>query len=112
MSESEGQTAAEEGIPGRIHITDLPDELRLGERRDAERYATLKSADIIYQRTTSTMDCVVLNLSDTGALLRAKNYKDCPDAFLLSVLKGHFYVCRVAWRQGCEIGVHFTDQLE
>ena len=112
MSEGEGQTAVEEGIPGRIHITDLPDELRLGDRRGTDRYATLKSADIIYRRTTSTMDCVVLNLSDSGALLRAKDHKDCPDAFLLSVLDGHFYVCRVAWRRGGEIGVHFTDQLE
>ncbi len=77
------------------------------EKRRAPRRVLLKSGRIIFNRGRSTVDCVVRNLSKTGARLEVKTVVGIPDAFYLSINESGTQPCRVVWRRLKEIGVSF-----
>jgi hypothetical protein len=53
------------------------------------------------------MDCVVRNLSASGAMLKVANTVGIPDRFELKLERENFRWCRVRWRRNDAIGVEF-----
>jgi hypothetical protein len=77
------------------------------ERRSAPRKRTLKGGRIAFNAGQSTIECVVLNLSETGAKLRVTSVMGIPDTFDLLLADKSRRRCRVAWRKLDEMGVAF-----
>lgn len=77
------------------------------EHRGSPRLRTLKGGLILFG-TAPAFDCVIRNMSDTGALL-VVNPVGIPDEFTL-VIKPEMRkrACRVAWRSADKIGVRFV----
>ena len=79
------------------------------ENRARPRVRTLKGASIIFG-VGSTVDCVVRNLSETGACLEVPSPVGIPDDFTLQFKleptkrDGH-----VVWRSANRIGVYFKQ---
>lgn len=81
---------------------------RSRERRSTARSRTLKVAKVILG-TSSAIDCVVRNVTNTGARIHIPNTVDLPEAFDLTFEGGYsFRSCRVVWRLITETGVQFT----
>ena len=79
----------------------------MDERRSRQRQRTLKAGTIAFDRAAG-IDCLLRNLSDTGACLEVESPIGVPDAFILVVEKdGLKRPCRVAWRSARRIGVRF-----
>jgi len=56
----------------------------------------------------ATVDCIVRNLSETGASLEIANPVGVPDEFILLIKPESLKrKCRVAWRSANRIGVQF-----
>jgi hypothetical protein len=82
------------------------------ERRVAQRFLIRGAAKIQWKNATFPRDCLVTDVSDTGARLYVE---DCavPETFMLTFARDDVRRdCRVVWRLGNEIGVEFTDRAQ
>lgn len=80
------------------------------ERRTAQRTRSYLGGRIAFNGRSSSMDCLVRNLSSTGAKLAVSGAVSLPDAFDLAIgCKGRHTRARVVWRLGEEMGVAFAD---
>ncbi|MCM2293191.1 PilZ domain-containing protein [Allorhizobium sp. BGMRC 0089] len=79
----------------------------MNEKRSSARVRTLKGGRILLNNGYSTFDCVIRNLSETGAKLKLDMTAPLPDAFELLIHEGQRYRCEVRWRKGAEVGVKF-----
>lgn len=78
-------------------------------QRQQRRQRALKSGRIIFNKRSSTMDCVVRNLSEEGALLSVEGMQGIPDQFELEIDGGAVKrTCQVVWRQERRLGVRFA----
>lgn len=78
------------------------------ERRRARREAARDLCEIVLDRSGYAVPCMVHNLSKTGAMIET-NDPNLPDRFILTnYMRGERVVCRVAWRRGNLLGVHFA----
>lgn len=78
------------------------------EKRKSQRHRTLKGGTIAFRQLGATIDCVVRNLSDSGALLVVTSPLGVPDRFELVVQADQSVrQCRVVWRTERQIGVAF-----
>ena len=78
------------------------------DNRRAARRVLNKSGRIIFNRGRSTIDCVVKNLSKSGARLAVATVVGVPDAFYLAIADASgTQACRVVWRRLKEVGVKF-----
>jgi len=78
----------------------------LDNNRAAQRHRILKAGSIAF--AGGAIDCLVRNISDTGAALEVASPVGIPDTFTLMISgdeAGH--PCRVAWRRENRIGVAF-----
>jgi hypothetical protein len=76
------------------------------ETRIATRHRILKAGTIEFDR--NTIDCMVRNLSITGAALEVSNQIGIPAKFTLVVPGDGLHLpCNVVWRSGYRIGVAF-----
>jgi hypothetical protein len=77
------------------------------DRRGSPRETTLKDGSIIFGGAPP-VDCVIRNMSDSGAGIEVRNTIAVPDTFQLLIrpelVKRH---CRVVWRKHGWIGVQF-----
>ena len=79
------------------------------ERKDA-RHRTLKGARIVFGDGNQVFECLVRNLSATGALLFMSSTLGIPNRFqLLLDDKSPPRVCEVVWRDETEIGIRFVN---
>ena len=78
------------------------------ERRTRDRRKLLGSGVISFAGGRSTMDCVVLDLSESGARIRPADAPTCPDEFLLDSKEVGRVSCEVMWRRNDLIGVRFV----
>lgn len=80
----------------------------MNESRRAQRLRTIKGGLILFG-TAPAVDCVIRNMSGTGALLVVERPIGIPDEFTL-LIKPELIkrACRVAWRKADRIGVHFV----
>lgn len=78
------------------------------ERRKSARSRILKSAKLIFGRT-SIIDCAVRNLTNTGARIQVANTVNLPQDFEMTFDGGHsIRPCRLVWRTVTETGVEFV----
>jgi len=76
------------------------------ETRIATRHRLLKAGTIKFGN--DAIDCMVRNLSVTGAALEVSNQNSIPANFTLVVPSDGLHLpCNVAWRSGYRIGVAF-----
>lgn len=80
-------------------------------RRASPRMRTLKHATIILAGGYSTFECIIRNISATGAMLEmAAPPIGVPGQFNLSTRTQHpFHPCTVRWRAERALGVSFDD---
>ncbi|HXX09767.1 MAG TPA: PilZ domain-containing protein [Pseudolabrys sp.] len=77
------------------------------ENRTNPRVRTLKGGSIIFG-VGSTVDCVIRNLSETGACLEVASPIGIPDEFSLQIKPDSTKRdCHVVWRAANRIGLHF-----
>src|SRR3954452_22989390 len=80
------------------------------DQRVAPRMRTLIAARISFNNGQSALDCLIRNLSDTGAKLIVSAAVTLPECFDLIVpQKSLTRRARIAWRRGEAIGVRFDD---
>lgn len=78
------------------------------EARIAPRRRMLKSGKIAYSDRHVTIDCMVRDMSATGARLKVEGSVSAPDTFeLLIPLDGLEANCQVVWRAGADLGIKF-----
>ena len=77
-------------------------------KRGAPRLRTLKGGSIQFG-LDAAIDCVIKNMSETGAALEVESPLGIPNDFTL-LIKPEFVKrnCRVAWRSAKRIGVLFV----
>ncbi len=76
-------------------------------QRRSPRLRTLKGGSILFA-PDSAIDCVIRNMSETGAALEVENDYGIPDKFTLLIKPERIKRnCDVAWRSGKKIGVRF-----
>ena len=80
------------------------------EARRAERIRSFLRARIVFNNNSSTIDCLVKNISAQGAKIELDNTMSIPDAFDLEVpQKGRTYRAKLSWRDKSAIGVEFVE---
>lgn len=76
-------------------------------RHRSARRRVLKSGTISFGLGAS-IDCILRNVSETGALLEIESPVGIPDEFLLVIKKDNIARnCSVVWRSARQIGVRF-----
>lgn len=76
------------------------------ERRRTGRYPTFQGARIVGDGR-EPIDCVVRNLSKTGACLQVATAVGVPERFALRYKPGRAVDCHVVWRKQRLLGVEF-----
>ncbi len=76
--------------------------------RMSARKRTLLGAKIIFNDGHSVYDCLVRNLSDTGAMIQIENPLAAPNTFDLQLSDNRLLACEVRWRKINSIGVQFV----
>jgi hypothetical protein len=88
----------------------VPVENSANEKRDHRRQRVLKAGTIAFNG--SAIDCVVRNISATGAALEVESQIGIPLSFHLIIAAENFSErCRVLWRRESRLGVVFEDEL-
>src|SRR5450432_2328640 len=81
------------------------------DKRRVQRTRVIKGAKIIFGNRSSVLDCVVRNLTNSGARLDLPSLVGVPQTFELSFDQGHtIRPCRVVWRIGNSVGVLFGEK--
>ena len=81
------------------------------ERRHQLRSRTLKSARILLKHHQSVIDCVVRNLSPTGACMKVETTFGIPDRFdVMFAVDKSIRTCRLVWHKDRQIGVEFESE--
>lgn len=81
------------------------------ERRKNPRLRSLLGARVSFNQQRSTLDCVVRNMSDDGAMILLSDAVALPEAFDLEIPhRQRSYTARVRWRSGERIGIAFETQ--
>jgi PAS domain-containing protein len=81
------------------------------ERRQESRHRTLKAGQIVFNNKRSVFDCLVRNLSDTGACLQVNGSIDIPIEFELDV-DGETRPCRLVWMTDTRAGIEFRTATD
>lgn len=76
-------------------------------RRVSDRSKTLKSAKIVFNKNQSVIDCMVRDLSPTGAKIKLGDMLPLPKTFILELNDGTRHDCERVRAMGLEIGVRF-----
>jgi hypothetical protein len=95
-------------------IVTAVEELRTGEnRRIAGRARTLLAGKIIIGKGLISPDCVIRDLSSSGARVRISAETDLPPKVrLLAIKEGLLFEANVAWRRGDQTGLAFVGQCD
>lgn len=78
--------------------------------RSAERIRSFLRAQIIFNNRMSTIDCIIKNISATGARIALNDTFAVPTEFDLYIpQKSRSHHARLVWRDKDSIGVEFVD---
>lgn len=78
------------------------------ERRNALRQRSLLQGRVFFNNGRSSIDCMIRDISATGAKLAFSSAVETPARVELQIPnKGETYSAKVAWRRGDEMGVTF-----
>ena len=86
----------------------MDDAASISERRHARRRRVLVGARIIFRDGLWSMGSHILNVSDTGAMLRPADIAVCPEKFALKPRADSPRNCEVVWRKGEILGVRYV----
>lgn len=78
--------------------------------RAAERLRSFLRAQIVFNNRMSTIDCIIKNISATGAKIALNETLTVPtefDVYIPQKRRGHH--ARLVWRDKDAIGIEFTD---
>ncbi len=79
------------------------------ERRSIKRQAAALYGRLAYGPELELAECVVRDVTTTGAMLIVRPNTKTPETFdLLIGTGGPMRPCRLVWRQGLNAGVRFT----
>ena len=81
------------------------------DHRNEQRHRILKPGLIVFNDGRSTIECMVRNLSESGAQLKVESLIGIPDEFLLKLKEGAPARAKIAWKRGGTIGIKFIDPL-
>ena len=80
------------------------------QRRTAPRLRSLIAARIAYNNGQSTFDCLIRDLSESGAKLAISALAALPDTFDLIIPRDNrTHRARAMWRRANELGVRFEE---
>jgi hypothetical protein len=79
------------------------------DRRRLQRRRSLLGAQIIFRNGNCAMSCQILDISETGALLRPLELALCPNKFVLRPRFDPPRQCEVVWRKGEVLGARFVE---
>jgi hypothetical protein len=77
------------------------------ERRHSRRSRSLLGGKIVFREGRCSMRCLILDISDEGALVQPDDIFLCPKHFELQPRLGAPRQCELVWRKGNKIGVRF-----
>lgn len=80
------------------------------DRRSSARPRVLRRGLVVFANGRSTVQCVVLDLTGTGARLRLDAWLGIPNRFDLRIDNGPTQVAEVCYRDLEVAGVRFLDQ--
>lgn len=81
------------------------------ERRQTPRLRSLLGARACYNQRRATLDCVVRNISEGGALIVVPETVLLPPDFELEIAQRQCcYQAHMRWRTGTRIGVSFKSE--
>jgi hypothetical protein len=91
-------------------LTKREHESGMMKERDSERILAFLKATVRYQNKNVTMDCIVRNISQTGARLEICAPVSLPIEFELEIpARGAMLQCQLKWRNSNAVGVRFKD---
>jgi hypothetical protein len=83
----------------------------MSDKRKEARQRTFLKGRIIFNNGASSMDCLVRDLSSTGARLALTETATLPDTFDLFIpQKDRTYKANLRWRRTDGIGIAFVDE--
>jgi hypothetical protein len=78
------------------------------ERRTSQRDRTFLGGQVIYNHRYSTLDCLVRNMSQSGAMLVFDDVASIPSEFDVTIRhKGESRRARIVWRAELKAGIAF-----
>lgn len=78
-------------------------------RRGAPRRRVLMSAQIVYLQGRIAVDCVIRNISESGAQLETDRELEMPPSFWLRFQDGNKRPVELVWSKANLMGVRFID---
>lgn len=81
-----------------------------GERRLHPRRRMFKGGKVVFNDRACVVDCVVRDLSNTGARLVFKDFQPLPQRFQLVIQELGTYECEVVRHHQTEYGVRFISK--
>jgi PilZ domain len=86
-------------------------ELRTADDRKGRRAKTLRTAKLVYGGFSPTViDCVVRDLTETGARVETDVLVHLPESFSLQLQGDVHRLARRCWARGNAIGIEFLDE--
>ena len=83
----------------------------MAERRQASRQKSFLRGLVYLGNSPSAIDCLVRDLSDSGARLKFSGPITAPDTLELQIpVKGQTLRAKVKWREAEEIGISFISE--
>ena len=79
----------------------------MNEKRTAPRRRNLKIAYIVISEKAPKLECIIRNISESGALLQVSTTFGIPTTFDL-ILDDVTRPCRTVWRSETTIGIAFV----
>jgi hypothetical protein len=79
----------------------------IADRRLHHRHRALMGARIVFRNGFCSMGCLILNISEDGALLQPDDIVSCPKTFTLKPRFDPPRECEIVWRRGTQLGVRF-----
>ncbi|MDO9222385.1 MAG: PilZ domain-containing protein [Caulobacter sp.] len=81
------------------------------DRRRAGRHRALLTGKLANEDATTTIDCVIRNISDTGAMIETSTPHLIPNRLhLVQIKDGTAWDVEVIWRRGNRIGLTLGDR--
>lgn len=82
--------------------------MQVSDLRKAPRLRAIKSGQVIIGSSGKQQDCMIRNISVTGAQIRFEDEVDLPDQVELLILSHNIRVqADVVWQTGVEAGLEF-----
>ena len=82
------------------------------EHRISQRQRQFKRAKLIFNNDQSVIDCVLRDISATGARVRLKGLFDGPKQIVLKVSDNLTYSADVMWNRNNELGLRFHGEAK